>query len=102
MSMSDLIAVDFDNTLTTGEGPPFWDDEWNVEEADEEIVEWVNNHYRNGDYIIVWTARPWSEAHKVAAFLERHEVEYNGIRCNKGGASLYVDDKSVHPQQLKE
>lgn len=95
-----LIAVDFDKTLTTGEGTPWWEDDWE-EEADEEMVKWVNQMYRSGNHIIIWTARPWNVSHQVASFLEKHEVRYHGIRCNKGSADVYVDDKARRPEEVK-
>lgn len=90
------INIDFDETLTTGEGPPFWEDEWR-EEPNEAMIEWVNQRYIEDNTIIVWTARPWKCAYQLAACLERWEVRYHGVRCNKGSADVYVDDKAVTP-----
>lgn len=97
---SNLIAVDFDKTLTTGEGTPWWEDGWE-EVPDEEMVEWVNQKYREGNYIIIWTARPWRVANQVSSFLEKHGVRYHGIRCNKGAADTYIDDKTLRPEEVK-
>lgn len=97
---SNLIAVDFDKTLTTGEGTPYWEDDWE-DVADGDMIEWVNDRYKEGNHIVIWTARPWNVAHQVASFLEKHEVRYHGIRCNKGGADLYVDDKTKRPEEVK-
>lgn len=99
--MSKRIAVDFDKTLTTGEGPPYWEDDWR-EEPNEHVVEWVNDRYKEGHTIIVWTARPWERAYQIASCLEKWEVRYHAIRCNKGSADIYVDDKAVHPDDLPE
>lgn len=94
------INVDFDKTLTTGEGPPFWDED-EMEYPDEGMVEWVNSQYHDGNVIIVWTARPWSQAQNIAGYLTKWGVEFNGIRCDKGGADIYVDDKAVRPDEVK-
>lgn len=89
------INIDFDKTLTTGEGAAYWE-EGEAESPDEEMVEWVNGQYHQGNFIIVWTARPWSQAQVVAGYLTKWGVEFNGIRCDKGGADIYVDDKAVN------
>ena len=71
-----------------------------MEYPDEEMIEWVNHQYHNGNVIIVWTARPWSQAGVVAGYLTMWGVEFNGIRCDKGGADMYVDDKSRRPEEV--
>jgi hypothetical protein len=93
------INVDFDKTLTTGEGPNYWQEEA-MEHPDEDMVQWVNDKYHEGHIIIVWTARPWSQAPEVAAFLTRWGVEFNGIRCDKGGADIYIDDKAINTEEV--
>jgi len=101
MSNKDRIMVDFDDTLTTGEGPPYWDGE-NFEQPNEEMVEWVNQKYEEGNFIVIWTARPWSQAGQIASHLAEWGVKYYGIRCAKGGADLYVDDKAKRPEEVVE
>lgn len=95
----DLVAVDFDGTLTQGEAK-FW--EGDIEEPREEVVEWTRQQYYDGKHVVVWTARPWSQASTIAARLTEWEVPYHGIRAEKGGADLYVDDKAVSPLQVVE
>jgi hypothetical protein len=96
---SKRVFVDFDKTITTGEGPPFWSED-SYEEPDEEMVEWVNEQYNKGNFIVVWTARPWSQAQNVAGYLTTWGVKYYGIRCNKGGADIYVDDKCINVKEV--
>lgn len=95
-----VIAVDFDKTLTTGEGPEFWEDD-EQEYPNEDVIEWVNEKYHDGHVIIVWTARPWSQAATVESYLVKWEVEYHGIRCNKTGADLYLDDKAQNRDSVE-
>lgn len=90
----DLVMVDFDGTLTQGEAL-YWTDD--VEEPREDVVEWVRDQYTSGVHVVIWTARPWSEASTIAARLTEWEVPYHGIRCEKGGSDGYVDDKSHRP-----
>jgi hydroxymethylpyrimidine pyrophosphatase-like HAD family hydrolase len=95
--MSNRLAVDFDNTLTT-DNVAYWDDE--RPEPDDDVVEAVRQRYYAGDTVIVWTARPWSEAHQIAAHLTEWELPYHGVRCEKGSADTYVDDKAISPEQF--
>lgn len=94
-----VIAVDFDKTLTTGDGKPFWDEDED-ETVNEEARAFVNECYRNGHVVIIWTARPWSEAANVESYLKKWEVEYHGLRCDKMGADVFIDDKALNINDL--
>lgn len=96
-----IVAVDFDGTLTTGEGPPYWQED-NKEFVDEDVAEYIRDEYKKGNSIIIWTARPWSQANNIAAHLTEWEIPYHGIRCEKGGAQIYVDDKTKPVEELHE
>lgn len=90
------IAVDFDNTLTEGERGYVHEE---PEEPDEEMVQWVNERYAEGETIIVWTARPWEKAPETVARLTEWGVDWHGIRMEKGNADMYVDDKGAVPEE---
>jgi len=91
------LNVDFDNTLTV-DNVQYWKGE--RPEPDEDVCEAVTNIYQDGHTVIVWTARPWSEAHRIAAHLTEWCVPYHGIRAEKGSGDLYVDDKAVEPESF--
>jgi hypothetical protein len=94
--MSDrLLMADFDNTLTE-DNVKYWTGE--RPEPDQDVVDAVRDYYHAGGTVIVWTARPWSEANQIAAHLTEWELPYHGIRCEKGSGDLYVDDKAVSPE----
>lgn len=95
--MSDRIAVDFDGTLTKGEAK-WWNDE--QEQPVNEMLMKVNDLYTQGHTIIIWTARPWSEGGKIAGRLTEWSVRFHGIRCGKGSADLYIDDKAKRPEEV--
>ncbi len=97
MSERELWNIDFDNTLTQGDCI-YWEDE--RPQPDEAVCEAVREKYYDYHIIIVWTARPWSEANQIAAHLTEWEVPYHGIRCAKGSATQYVDDKAIRPDEL--
>jgi trehalose-6-phosphatase len=87
------IAIDFDNTLTEESGDPF---QVGGETPNGDVIEDVQRLKENEHYtIIIWTARPWSHAQQIAGLCVLWGVPFNGIRCDKGGADAYLDDKSV-------
>lgn len=95
--MTMRVLVDFDNTLTQDD-VEYWNGE--REEPDQDVVDAVRSRYHDGATVIVWTARPWSEASTIAARLTEWELPYHGIRCEKGSGDLYIDDKAVRPEEI--
>lgn len=93
----DHICVDFDGTLTKGKAK-HWEGE--TAEPNPEMIEWVKDSYYSGKIIVIWTARPWSQASNIAARLTEWDVPYHGIRCAKGGATYYIDDKAMRPEEI--
>jgi len=91
----DRLAVDFDNTLTES-NVEYWNGE--RPDPDPDVVEAVNDAYKSGTTVIVWTARPWAEAGRIAAHLTEWGVRWHALRCDKGSADLYVDDKAQKPE----
>lgn len=87
-----VISVDFDHTITVTE------DEYNFgsEKPNQEVIDWVEEQYYDGNTIIVWTARPWSDAPTVVARLIEWDVRFHGMMMGKGGSDVYVDDKAVN------
>jgi len=89
-----LIAVDFDKTLTEDSGDPY---QVGGEKPDREMVSFVQGLKEKKHYdIIIWTARPWEQAGHIASLMTAWGVPYNGIKCAKGGADVYLDDKTVN------
>jgi len=98
MGDSSLIGVDFDKTLTDPD-----QDEWSEafdQEPNEEVVEATREAYFDGAKVIIWTARQWPEAPQIVGWLHAHEVPFHGLRCGKGGADQYVDDKTISPSEF--
>lgn len=96
--MSELLAVDFDRTLTAPD-----EDEWgeaHTRQPNRPVVEAVREAYFDGTHVVVWTARQWWEAPQVVGFLHAYEVPFHGLKCAKGGADSYVDDKTTSPEEF--
>jgi hypothetical protein len=83
-----VINVDFDGTLTTGE---YTNDPGPVHE----IINWVRDKYMSGHIIIVWTARWWENAPDMVSWLIKHRVPFHGVMMGKGGSDQYLDDKAI-------
>lgn len=92
------IAVDLDGTLTEGK-KKYWEERCN---PDTYVIESINDLYKQGHTVIVWTARPWSNAEQVASWLTEHGVRYHGLRMDKGSADVYVDDKALNVEKSRE
>lgn len=91
-------AVDLDGTLTQGE-KRYWIEE---PDPDEEAIKEILDLYKRGHTIVIWTARPWSDAAKTAAWLTKHGVRYHGLRMEKGSADKYIDDKAISKENFME
>jgi len=96
---ADRVFVDFDNTLTE-DNVRYWDGE--RPEPDGGVIEAINQRYHDGATVVVWTARPWSEAGRIAAHLTEWGVRWHALRCDKGSGDIYIDDKAVQPSEITE
>lgn len=92
------IAVDLDDTLTQGE-KRYWEGRC---DPDDYVIKSINQLYKQGHTIVIWTARPWSNASQVASWLVEHGVRYHGLRMNKGSADVYVDDKALNVNKARD
>lgn len=97
----DVVALDFDRTLTLehdGDNPY----KKGGEEPNPAMVRYAQVLKEDVNAtIIVWTARPWSHAGHIAGLLTMWGVPYNAIRCEKGGADVYVDDRAIHTSEVE-
>ena len=93
----EIIMVDFDGTLT--QGGRFWTDDKIL--PNKKVIDWVEKKYREGNVIIIFTARPYEVARKTAAWLIEHGVKYHGLNFDKTGAQMYVDDKALNPDSIE-
>ena len=88
-----VYNIDFDGTITTGE---YTDNPG----ANDPVINRVKELYMTGNIIIIWTARLWSEAPFMIAWLIKNSVPFHGIMMGKGGSCCYVDDKAVSIEEF--
>lgn len=93
-----LIAVDFDKTITTGEGEPYWVDPYD-EEPDQEMIELVNDLYKAGHIIHIWTARREDARDVTSYWLDEWDVMHHALVMQKHSPDLFIDDKAIHRDQ---
>lgn len=95
------IFVDFDKTLTTGAGDPWWIDPFD-EEPNDAMIELVRECYFAGHTIIIYTARREDVRAETAMWLDRWDVQYHALRMEKPGFELLIDDRTMHPDEALE
>jgi len=96
-----LIAIDFDNTLTTGEGARYWEDPFD-EEADTEMVELTNDLYKRGHIIHVWTARREEVRPETQMWLDRWDVMHHALVMEKHSPDAFIDDRALNEGAAKQ
>lgn len=99
--MGATVFADFDNTLTTGTGDPWW-----VNDLDEEprwpMIELVNNLYKQNHTIIIYTARRESVRNETEYFLNKWGVMYHSLEMEKPGYDLLIDDRAMWDKSALE
>ena len=69
-----------------------------------DVIEKINVLYDQGEYIIIFTARgsvhkrDWNEDTKQQ--LSKWGVKYHKLRFGKPGGEIYVDDRTITPDEL--
>jgi len=90
-----LIAVDLDGTLCEGE---FWGEGEPLPKKD--IIAKVKEMYFKGHHIHIHTARKEIYRPHTTAWLMKHRVWYHSLVMEKMPADLYIDDKTVRPDEF--
>jgi len=99
--MAAPIFVDFDSTLTTGEGNLWWNDPLD-EYPNEEMIEVVNNLYFRNHPIVIYTARREEVREETAYYLKKWGVHYHALRMKKPGYRLLIDDRAISDERALE
>lgn len=92
--MGATIFVDFDSTITTGEGKPWWQEPLS-EEPDLQMIELVNNLYKQNHTIVIYTARREEVRDETKYFLDKWDVMHHALRMEKPGFDLLIDDRAI-------
>ena len=92
-----VINFDLDGTLTNGE--PYWDQ---IPSVVEDARDKLRKLYTDGNIIIIHTGRQWEDAPQTVGWLIYNRIPFHGIFMAKGGADIYVDDRSINAYRIDE
>ena len=93
-----VIAVDLDGTLCTGVA---WDEKSCLKAKPiEENIKEVNRLHKT-NFIFIWTARRDNLIPATLEWLRRNNVSYMAISNKKASSDIYVDDRAIRPNELK-
>jgi uncharacterized HAD superfamily protein len=95
--MKQVIAVDLDGTLCAAV------DNWtqyHTAKPIQQVIDVVNKLYKEGNDIIIYTARPWNDYNLTEIWLKKHKVKYTRLVCGKIPAAFYVCDRTLSPQEF--
>lgn len=90
-----VYMVDIDGTLTNGE--KFWEE---IPTVNERVKDVVRELYMDGNIIIIHTGRQWEMANETVSWLIANKIPFHGIFMGKGGADVYIDDRTIRPEEL--
>lgn len=92
--MAKLFAVDLDGTLT--KDPCWTKEQCLLAEPRKEIIKLVNKLYKDGNIIVIWTARREYLRPETEYWLRVNEVFFHALNMNKLGADAYIDDRAIN------
>lgn len=97
MNKGKIILIDLDGTLTK-------DTAWTPEEClkcrpNQEMIDKINKLHES-KFVVIWTARRDRLIPATLEWLRRNNVMYSAISNLKCSADVYVDDKSIKPNEL--
>ena len=67
-----------------------------------EVIEFINKLYAFGTHIIIYTSRGWAEYRMTKKWLNNFNVKYHQLICGKPIYDVWLDDKSIKPEEQKK
>ncbi|MDD4815749.1 MAG: hypothetical protein PHQ62_01245 [Clostridia bacterium] len=102
-----VVAVDFDGTLFENVFPDIGQPKW-------DIINFVKNLKKEGNTLILWTCRVGKYLQEAVDMCKTVGLDFDYVNQNvpernmeynndsrKIGADIYIDDRSVNPNFLK-
>jgi len=104
------IAVDLDGTLTGVSGfPEVWTSTpdqlakaYENLKPNKEIIGLVNKLYDKGYTIFIFTSRSNMYQSVSKKWLKKNKVRYHYLIVDKPYYDILIDDKCIHPEELKD
>lgn len=91
MRISKVIFIDIDGTICTEE-KTF---ERPLAKPLPKAKEKVNELFKQGHTIILWTSRGWEQYNVTKHWLDAHGFKYHQLFMGKPIASIFIDDRAV-------
>jgi len=94
-----IIYVDIDNTITKTNGCDY-------EKAEPifKYIEKINQLYKNGHYIVYWTARGVGSGKNYHYITSKQLInwgcKYHELKCDKPVYDIFIDDKTLNSIEL--
>jgi hydroxymethylpyrimidine pyrophosphatase-like HAD family hydrolase len=66
----------------------------------QDVIDAVNKLYDEGHTIVIYTARSWAEYEMTEHWLKQHGVKFHRILMGKPHYDLFIDDKTIHPDNI--
>lgn len=66
------------------------------------MINFINDLYSKGHFIILYTARGWDQFKLTEYWLQKNQVKYNVLMCGKPIYDYWIDDRSIHPDHITE
>lgn len=92
--MAAPIYVDYDKTLSTGDGEVWWNDELD-DSPRWDMIELVNDLYKMGHVIIIYTARREEVREATEYYLKKWGVMHHALKMEKPGYNMLIDDRAI-------
>jgi len=58
-------------------------------------IEAINNLYKEGHTIIIYSARTWMEFEMTTAWLKTHKINYHQLILGKPIGDVWIDDRAL-------
>ena len=95
MAGREVVAVDFDETLTVNSsGPP---DKISSASPRKSCVDKVNSWFDGGSFIVIWTARLEEDRLIIESWLKRNKVKFDLLITGKMRYDRFICDKAEKP-----
>jgi len=103
------VAFDMDGTLTLrGHFLDIWDltprqllKEYEKVQPDLEMIKFVNMLYKKGYIIYIFTSRSNIYQRQTKKWLDKYKVKYHYFIMDKPYYDFLIDDKVIHPDDIK-
>lgn len=90
-------VFDMDGTLCTQKHPDKAD--WTTAKPTK-LVKKLNELYKGGHTIYIFTCRPLSKHKVTKQWLKKYGVKYHHIVFDKPPGDIFIDDKSITPNEF--